>query len=132
VSLPIFIRSAILQTGGVGRSVSPEKSASVYGPVASPGRKTGFSDRWRRLSGEVPQKSPFEHVHRVGEFGGLNLVKAPFSESKLEPSFGYFREAALLLPIYWRAGASSRQKAAQPHLPCIAQVSLIEIHRQMA
>ena len=30
-----------------------------------PGRKTGFSDRWRRLSGEVPQKSAFEQVHRV-------------------------------------------------------------------
>jgi hypothetical protein len=42
------------------------------------GRKTGFSDRWRRLSGEVPQKSAFEQVHWVSEFGGLNLVKTPF------------------------------------------------------
>jgi hypothetical protein len=30
--------------------------------LASLGRKTGFSDRWRRLSDEVPQKSHFEQV----------------------------------------------------------------------
>jgi hypothetical protein len=27
---------------------------------------------------DVPAKSGFEQVHRVGEFGGLNLVKNPF------------------------------------------------------
>jgi hypothetical protein len=27
----------------------------------------------------MPAKSSFEQVHRVSEFGGLNLVKTPFS-----------------------------------------------------
>ena len=28
---------------------------------------------------QIPRKSGFEQVHRVSEFGGLNLVKIPFS-----------------------------------------------------
>jgi len=27
---------------------------------------------------QIPRKSGFEQVHRVSEFGGLNLVKTPF------------------------------------------------------
>jgi hypothetical protein len=42
------------------------------------GRKTGFSDSWRRLSDEVPQKSGFEQVHQASGFGGLNFVKTPY------------------------------------------------------
>jgi hypothetical protein len=50
----------------------------LLGQVASP-------------SGEVPQKSHFEQVHRVSEFGGLNLVKIPFFvhfDAEFGSSFG--------------------------------------------
>jgi Histidine kinase-, DNA gyrase B-, and HSP90-like ATPase len=69
--------------------ISPHKSASVY--KSSPlGRKTGFSDRWRRLSDEVPQKS-----HTIS---ASSTTKLPFSVS-LGSSITLCRPFVIICPL---------------------------------
>jgi hypothetical protein len=49
--------------------------------MSSPsGRKIGFSDRWRRLSDEVPVKSHFDQVHQASGFGAFELSQNLFEE----------------------------------------------------
>jgi hypothetical protein len=53
--------------------ISPDKRAC---------RLKGFCDDAKLPVREVPLKSRFEQVHWVSEFGGLNLVKTPFSRRR--------------------------------------------------
>jgi len=57
------------------RELCRRKAEVRWKPLS--GRKTGFSDRWRRLSDEVPQKSSgFEQVRVGASQGRVKLAGA--------------------------------------------------------
>src|ERR1700748_2738116 len=91
--------------------MSNDKSASVY-KSSPPGRTPGLSDRWRRLSDEVPQKSryrqaPQSRLHGTDDLTSANVPDAT-SATRLRAGRLFPAFAAILIPASVLSKKSAR------------------------